>query len=334
MSTGCLSDIGYMTGETIRSGAAGTAALIGEVAAGSIALYDAIQLVKNYDDQRAIAQREINITREQQNQVENVFWPREDQFLTEFSVPEPLEAVEVLGARYAGRLVALVAAEFASQLREIRCAFKRYTTSGNEKQIQDLMLMRSSLIANARVFGRSIGFAEYQARNDVNIGRRKQAVELGRGLMSEAMTLLSAASHGVAAVGDQLGSNLGGALRNFGLNEQMRSNSKMQNSFFSKLGRTDVNSNMMDVDQSDPVRRGDKSRISDPIRNQSRFAPQNAEHHTSAGIGVGPAFANAGDLFIPPSGALAGVGVGATVVEGVINLAGALPIGGGPASIA
>jgi hypothetical protein len=213
---GCLSDLGYGQGESIRGKAVALAANIRRVAAIAIAIDNAMRLVQNYQDQHDIAQRSTDISKAQQNQIATVFWPREADFLAEFSTPEPIEAVEVMGRRYGGRLASTVAKQFADALKEAKCSFSRYCTSANSKLLQDLMMTRSLAIANARVLGRNIAFAEFQARTDVNYNRRLQAVSLGRGLINEAMTLYRAAGQGLAGVGDQLSKQFNSALEAFG----------------------------------------------------------------------------------------------------------------------
>lgn len=228
MALGCLGSSGYISGENIRSGAVAAAALARQIAAAAIAIDNANRLIDNYKDQRDIAQRSIDIAREQQDQLRTVFWPREAQFLAEFSTPEAIETVEAMGSRYAGRLVSSVAQAFAVQLKEARCSFSRYCTSANRKLIQDLMLARGTAIANARVLGRNIAFAEYQARTDVNLSRRMQAVAIGRGLVNQAMSLYAAAGQGFAAAGGVLGAQLNSALEAFGYARQQGREARMQ----------------------------------------------------------------------------------------------------------
>lgn len=213
---GCLSDIGYTAGETLRANAVKAGANIRRVASAAIAVDNAMQLINNYQDQRDIAQRSQNIARAQQDQIQGVFWPREAQFLAEFSTPEAIEEIEVMGRRYGGRLVSSIAAQFAQALKDAKCSFPRYCTSANAKTLQDLMMARSLAIANARVLGRNIAFAEWQARNDRNYNRRLQAVSLGRGLINEAMSLYAAAGRGLASVGAEISANLNSALESFG----------------------------------------------------------------------------------------------------------------------
>ena len=179
----CVGDIGYSIAETTRSGASVAVGYAKQAASALIAIDNANQLVDNYRDQRDIARRGYNISKQQHDHVKTVFWPRDMQFLNEFSAPEGIETVEVMGRRYGGRLAAAVAGAFAVQLKEAKCSARRYCTSANTKAVSDLMMARSTAIGNARVLGRNIAFAEFQARTDANYERRMQAVARGRGLM-------------------------------------------------------------------------------------------------------------------------------------------------------
>ena len=218
----CLGDSGYNQGETIRASGVSTAMLIKQAAAVVIAVDNANQLVDNFRRQRDIARRGWAISRQQQDHLQSVFWPREGEFLNEFSVPEAIETVEVMGRRYGGRLAAAVAGAFATRLKEAKCSAPRYCTSANTKNVQDLMMARSVALGNARVLGRSIAFAEYQARTDANYERRMQAVALGRGLMQQAASLYASAGEGLASVGQMLSSRLGNAIQAFGVYNEMR----------------------------------------------------------------------------------------------------------------
>lgn len=244
MPNNCLSDCGYEAGEALRSAAVADAALIRQIGAAAIAIDNANRLISNYGDQRDIAQRSIDIAEAQQNQLSTVFWPREEQFLAEFSTPEPVETVEAMGARYAGRLVASVAGAFAGQLKEARCSARRFCTSANKKVFQDLMLARSVAMANARVLGRNIAFAEYQARHDINLSRRMQAVALGRGLIDQAMSLYQAAGRGFAAAGEVLSSQLSSSIEAFGYHRQVRANALAAPASTLYGGRTSYDASM------------------------------------------------------------------------------------------
>lgn len=212
----CIGDSGYSEGEARRAAAVQLAAVISQTAAVAIAIDNAKRLIENMRMQRDIQRRVTNISEKQQNQIATVFWPREEAFLNEFANPDPIEEVEVMGRRYGGRLVAAVAGKFATAIAEARCNFRRYCTSANKKVLQDLMMARASAIANARVLGRNIAFAEFQARTDVNYNRRFQAVALGRSLQGEALSLLKAAGDGLARAGEEVSKSLSGALYDFG----------------------------------------------------------------------------------------------------------------------
>jgi hypothetical protein len=226
---GCLNDIGYVPGEVIRSGAVNAAALIRQAVAAVIALDNANRLIDNYKDQRDISRRTLAIAQQQQRQLREVFWPREQQFLAEFSNPEALETVEAMGRRYAGRLVATVAGAFAKQIKAVRCGMSRHCTSANKKVMQDILLARAGAIANARVLGRNIAFAEYQAREDTNYERRMQAVSMGRNLMGQAANLYQSAGQGLASIGNVLSGQLSSALESFGYARRDYSNSSAAN---------------------------------------------------------------------------------------------------------
>ena len=200
--TSCMDGSGYESGEKIRTAAVSQAAMIRRVAALAIAIDNALQAVANYKKQRDIAKRSLAISKAQQKQLQDVYWPRELEFLAEFGTPEAIETVEVMGRRYGGRLLASIAGAFAKALREARCGGSRYCTSANRKMVQDLLLARSTAMANARVLGRNIAFAEFQARTDTNFNRRMQAIAIGRGLMGDAAKLLQNAAGGLASAGN------------------------------------------------------------------------------------------------------------------------------------
>lgn len=212
----CIGDAGYSSGESIRAGAVAQAANIRRAAALAIALANAEQMVSNYRAQDRIARRTMDIAERQQAQVENVFWPRDAQFLAEFANPEAIEEIEVMARRYAGRLVAPIAAAFAQRQRELQCGMSRYCTSANRKALQDLLMARAGALANARALGRDIAFAEYQARTDTNYERRLQAVALGRGLLNQAVSLYESAGRSLASAGNYITNQFNNALSAFG----------------------------------------------------------------------------------------------------------------------
>jgi hypothetical protein len=146
-----------------------------------------------------------------------MFWAAEQQFKNEFTVAEPVEDVEVMGRRYAGRLVSTVLGGFAAKIHEVKCNMNRYCTSANQKALQDIYLMRSFAVSAARTLGRNIAFAEYQARTDLNWERRKQATALGRKLTGDASGLIKSAGSGLASIGAGHEQSLNSALKALGL---------------------------------------------------------------------------------------------------------------------
>lgn len=221
LCTSCMNDFGYMGGEATRSAGVTAALVIRQVVAAAIAADNANEMVRSYRALRDISSRSVAIAESQQAQLEKTYWPRELDHLAEFGDDDPtIESATVLGTRYAGRLVSTVAGGFARQMRELRCNASRYCTSAFRKQFQDLMQARATALASARVLGRNIGFAEYQARTDTNFNRRMQAVAMGRGLMGEAAKLMHAAAGSLATAVRDNEKQLASAIEAFGAARQ------------------------------------------------------------------------------------------------------------------
>ena len=208
----CISSGAYTTAETSRSTALVTVSVLKQVAMLAIAAKNGQQLIDNFKKQNDLKSRAQSIAESIVGQLSAVFWPAEHQFRDEFSNPEPVEAIEVMGRRYAGRLVAGVAGGFAMKIHEAKCSMPRHCTSANMKTLQDLYLMRSFAVGTARTLGRNIAHAEWQARNDVNHERRKQAAALGRKLVGQASGLMAAAGQGLAAAGQGYADAFGSAI--------------------------------------------------------------------------------------------------------------------------
>jgi hypothetical protein len=211
----CISNSGYQQAEKLRSNAvnivtiAKAAQLLGEAA------INGQKLIDNYKKQYDLAKRAQAIAEAVQGQ-QSMFWGAEQQFKNEFTNPEPVEDVEVMGRRYSGRLVSSVLGAFAKKIYEAKCNMNRYCTSANQKALQDLYLMRSFAVSAARTLGRNIGFAEWQARNDLNWERRKQAAALGRKLTGDASSLIKSAGQGLAGIGAGYEDSLNSALKGLG----------------------------------------------------------------------------------------------------------------------
>lgn len=201
----CLGADGYMYGEQARFDANMDAARIRKTAADIIGIDNAARAVSNYRKQVKIADRTQVVSEAQQRHARATYWPRELDFMEEFANPETVENIADMGRRYGGRLAAILAKGFAQRLAEAKRNAPRYCTSANAKTIQDLMIVRAQAVANGRVLGRNLAFAEYQARNDLNQARRMQAINVGRGLVGQAATLYATAGLGLAELGTQMG---------------------------------------------------------------------------------------------------------------------------------
>lgn len=216
MAEPCLGDKGYTEGEKIRADAIVKATRIRQVAAVAIAIDNALQIEENYSRQRDIADRSLAMAQRQHDHAKNVFWPRELQMLEEFGVMPEREPVDQRGKRYGGRLNASIAGAFAKKLAETKCNAPRYCTSHNQKNLQDLHLVKAMVSANAAVLGQKIAWELDQADYDTAMQRRHQVIGIGRGLMGQAASLYANASENLAKVGSGLGDRLNSALNSFG----------------------------------------------------------------------------------------------------------------------
>lgn len=216
----CLSGDGYTYGEEQRAEAQKWASQWKAVESGVIAAANAHQLYNNYKAQRAIADRATVIKEDYQKFLVDNFWPKEESYLNEFANPdthgEAPEDVEVMGSRYAGRLIPMIAKKFAEELTTARCNFARYCTSANKKTLQDILLARSNAIASARVAGRQMAFKEWRAKIDQNYKRRIAAVGVGDGMIAQAGELFSAALNAYRAAGADLEQQFSSSLRSLG----------------------------------------------------------------------------------------------------------------------
>ncbi|WP_315136729.1 hypothetical protein [Achromobacter marplatensis] len=201
----CLGSEGYIHGEQARFYANLDAARIRKTATDVIAVDNAARAVSNYRQQQGIASRALAISEEQQRHAQDVYWPRELQFMEEFANPEAVESLADIGRRYGGRLALTISGGFAQQLAQAKRTAPRNCTSANAKTLQDLMIARAQAVASARVLGRGLAYAEYQARNDRNDARRYQSILVGRGLIGQAATLYASAGVEFATLGAQLG---------------------------------------------------------------------------------------------------------------------------------
>lgn len=218
----CLGDEGYKDGERLRADAVQQAARIRQATAILIAVDNAFRVIDNFKKQRDVADRMLKIAEEQQDHMENVYWPRELQFLEEFANPEEQESIEVMGRRYAGRMVATIADAFAKKERQMRCDRSRYCASDFTRQWQNLQLQKAFGISQARVLGRNIAFAQFRSIYDRDNQRRQQAIMVGKGLMGEAANLMAKAAAGLANAGAVAAQGMNQALAGVGAAFQYR----------------------------------------------------------------------------------------------------------------
>lgn len=218
----CVGDEGYREGELIRASAVKQASLIRQATAILIAVDNSFRVIENYRKQRDIADRSTRMSEEQQSHLENTYWPRELQFLNEFANPEERESVEVMGRRYAGRMVASIADVFAKKEKQMRCDRSRYCASDYTRQWMNLQMQKAYGISQARVMGRTIAFAQFRAYKDTDDQRRRQAIMVGKGLVGQAAALMQNAARGLANAGSVAAAGLNQALEGVGAAFQYR----------------------------------------------------------------------------------------------------------------
>jgi hypothetical protein len=212
----CISNSVYSEAEGIRTRAVQINAFLKSAQLIYEAARNGQDLIDNYRKQHELAKRAQALAEAMQGQ-QSMYWGAENQFKNEFTNPEPIEDVEVMARRYGGRLVSSVLGGFASKIHEVKCNMNRYCTSANMKALQDIYLMRSFAVASARTLARNIAHAEWQARNDLNWERRKQAAALGKKLSGDASGLIKSAGQGLASIGAGYEQGLNSALKAAGL---------------------------------------------------------------------------------------------------------------------
>lgn len=216
----CVSKDGYQRAEEIRFAAVSYASTLKQVLALVAFALHAADAIANFKKLSDISARGIAIEEAQHAHLRDVYWPAENQFLAEFTQPTPWDSEATLTQRYAGRMWAPIAAAFAVKIRELRCAKARYCTTAWRRALADLMVARAAAKANVATLASRIAFAEVQAVNDKDFERRKQAIALRRGLVSQAASLMAAAANGLAAAGADSMRAASNALEAFGYARQ------------------------------------------------------------------------------------------------------------------
>lgn len=218
----CLQDAQYKMAEKLRSSAVMFAANLRLAQATIMAIDNANQLISNYRKQHNIASEALDMMEENRRHMRTTFWVRELEFMSEYCSPEELETIEAVGRRYAGRLVATVARQFAEQLGRLRCNANKYCTSAFSRSLQDLSMARAQGIANARILGRLIAFKEIQQFDDLAFERKLQAAGLGQDLIGHAANFMEKGVTGYAQIGRDLAGRLGDNFTQMGMAVRQR----------------------------------------------------------------------------------------------------------------
>lgn len=216
MSCDCLDGTGYGTAEATRAGALSTIAIAKTALAGGEVAVSLLNAKQAFDKKNAVKSQLTSIEEQQQNHLKDTFWPKELDFLDEFTEGQDLEDIDVKARRHTGRLISTLSHKFADKLREIRCRQSRYCTSAREKQITDLYDVQSKAVANARILGYVMGFMDVQRKKDLHDQRRLQAIGLGRKLMDKAATLYGQAVQSLDMIGQQTANTLNSSLEHLG----------------------------------------------------------------------------------------------------------------------
>lgn len=198
MANMCVSADGYKQAETIRFEALSKAATYKQAMAIAQILLNAEGAVTNYKKLHLISSQSLALEEDQFAHVKNTYWPAEEQMLNEFTQKTPWETQAVLAKRYAGRLWAPIAAQFAKELHKLECEKPRYCGNSHIKRVQEMMVQRSATRANVTLLADRIAYFEVQAVSDTDFDRRKQAIALRQGLLGQAASLMKQAASGFA----------------------------------------------------------------------------------------------------------------------------------------
>jgi hypothetical protein len=212
----CVTDFGYVAAEGARFLGVTSAAVIRSTASIAAFALNSSDAIKNYNKLASISSRALSIEEQQHNHLKNVYWPRETQFLNEFTQPTPWEDQSVLARRYAGRMWAPIASMYAKKLKEWECSKNRYCGSAYMRAIQELLVARATTKANVEAICDRIAFYEIQQVRDTDFERRKAAIALRQGLVGQAAALMQSAAQGLAAAGAEAAQGASQALQAFG----------------------------------------------------------------------------------------------------------------------
>lgn len=224
MANFCVNGPAYTTAEAIRFGAFATAANIRQgVALVQFAL-SAAEAIENFRKLRNVSSRAIAVEEEQQGHLRDTYWPAETQMLEEYTRPTPWESQSTLRKRYAGRLWAPYAAQFAKEMHKLQCEKPRYCTQAFTKRMQELLVQRAAAHATSVLVADKIAFYEIAAVSETDFSRRQKVIALRQGLVGQAASLMQAAANGYAGVAQNALNATNNAMQAFGAARADRNN--------------------------------------------------------------------------------------------------------------
>lgn len=216
MANMCVSDAGYKEAEGKRYAAVATAGTIKQLMAVAQFALNASDAISNFKKLNKVASRGVTIEEQLHKKLKETYWPAEDQMLDEFTQKTTWEGQAVLAKRYAGRMFAPYAAQFAKDMHKLECEKPRYCTNAHVKRVQELMVLRSAVRANVNLMAEKIAFYEIKAVEDTDHERRKQALAQRQGLVQQAAALMAHASQGFAGAASGAMGAVNNAIQTFG----------------------------------------------------------------------------------------------------------------------
>lgn len=196
MANMCVDAEGYKEAEEIRFGALSYAANIKKVLAVAQAVVNSTTAINNYKKLRDITSLGIRLEEEQHAHLKNTYWPAEEQMLGEFTVARTWDSQAVLAKRYAGKMWAPMAAQFAREIRKLECEKPRYCGNAFLKRMQELQVQRAATRSNVTLLADRIAFYEVAAIQETDAERRKQVIAMRQGLLGQAATFMAQAAAG------------------------------------------------------------------------------------------------------------------------------------------
>lgn len=216
MANMCVSEKGYKKAEGDRFAAVRTAANYKAGIAAAQFLLHANDASSNFKKLNKVSSRGVTVEERLQKQLRETYWPAEDQMLDEYTQKTEWESQAVLAKRYAGRLYAPFAAQYAKEMHRLECEKPRYCTNSHVKRVQEMHVLRSAVRANVTLLADKIAFSEVQAIEATDHERRKQALAQRKGLVAQAAALMASAAQGFAGTAANSMAAVNGAIQTFG----------------------------------------------------------------------------------------------------------------------